>query len=340
MKKRVLAILMAISLIMTLAACGGAAPAEEKPANEPVKAGEETPADTGWVGGYSCHSANIFFDAIGEGLKDGAEANGGTIIRQDSELELQRERAIIESFIEQKVDVIFLTPNDVQGSIESIRVANDANIPVIIISSEPTGGEYESLASIKSDDYSAARAVAEHAIETIGGEGDVLIVTGMETSDVLDRIRGYKDVIAEHEGKINLVNEAKITENSVAATTKAVEDMLLADPDTKAIFGFNGFVIPGAYAAMQNLGIDTNSICVVDVDGLPEEAELLASGEMELSAAMGQNSYGFGLQAVDVFLKWRESPDTWDYNQLIEVDTILLTPENADSYEVYAWAKK
>jgi|GEM_PF-6257318 len=339
MKKQLLLVL-ALAMILTMAACGGGAPTPA--ADSTGQAATQTPevgdptadAQAGWVGGYACHSANDFFDAIEVGLVEAAEANNGKVIRADSELAMSDEMVIIENFISQNVDVIFMTPNDPAGSIEGVRLANEAGIPVVVISSELAGGDYEVLATIKSDDYLAASGAAEFAVEQIGGEGSVLILNGMQTSDVIDRINGYKDVIAKYEG-VTIANEVMVTENSVAACTTAIENMLQACPDAKAVLCFNGFGIPAGYAAMENLGLDTNSISVVDVDGLQAEADLLAAGEMSMSCAFGQNTPEFGRRAVAEFLAYTADPTGYAKGELIELETIIITTETAASYDIY-----
>lgn len=317
--KKILATVLVALMILSMVACG----------NKP-----DTGEGDAWVGGYACHSANDFFDAIEIGLEEAAAASNGTILRADSELSTAGELAIIENFIAQSVDVIFLTPDDPSGSIEGVKLANDAGIPVVVISSELAEGDYEVLCTIKSDDYTAASGAAEYAMQKIGGEGNVLILNGMQTSDVIDRINGYKDTIAKYPN-VKIANEVMVTENSVAACTTAIENMLQACPDAKAILCFNGFGIPAGYAAMENLGIDTNSISVVDVDGLQAEADLLASGDMAMSCAYGQNTPEFGRRAVAEYLKSLEEGDSYQKGELFELETIVVTPDNAADYDIY-----
>ena len=329
--KKLLALVLALVMALALAACGSG----DASTSETSTSGSETGGEgEAWVGGYACHSANDFFDAIESGLQQAAAETNGTIIRADSELAMSSEIAIIENFITQGVDVIFLTPNDPAGSIEGVTLANEAGIPVVVISSELDEGDYEIVCTIKSDDYTAASQAAEFAMEQIGGEGNVLILNGMQTSDVVDRINGYKDVIAQYPD-VTIANEVMVTENSVAACTTAIENMLQACPDAKAILCFNGFGIPAAYAAMENLGIDTNSICVVDVDGLQAEADLLAEGHMSLSCAYGQNTPEFGRRAVQEYLAYAADTASYDMGQLIELETIQITTENAAEYDIY-----
>ena len=329
--KKLLALVLALVMALALAACGSG----DASTSETSTSGSETGGEgEAWVGGYACHSANDFFDAIESGLQQAAAETNGTIVRADSELAMSSEIAIIENFITQGVDVIFLTPNDPAGSIEGVTLANEAGIPVVVISSELDEGDYEIVCTIKSDDYTAASQAAEFAMEQIGGEGNVLILNGMQTSDVVDRINGYKDVIAQYPD-VTIANEVMVTENSVAACTTAIENMLQACPDAKAILCFNGFGIPAAYAAMENLGIDTNSICVVDVDGLQAEADLLAEGHMSLSCAYGQNTPEFGRRAVQEYLAYDADTASYDMGQLIELETIQITTENAAEYDIY-----
>lgn len=329
--KKLLALVLALVMALALAACGSGDASTSGTSTSGSGSGDESEA---WVGGYACHSANDFFDAIESGLQQAAAETNGTIVRADSELAMSSEIAIIENFITQGVDVIFLTPNDPAGSIEGVTLANEAGIPVVVISSELDEGDYEIVCTIKSDDYTAASQAAEFAMEQIGGEGNVLILNGMQTSDVVDRINGYKDVIAQYPD-VTIANEVMVTENSVAACTTAVENMLQACPDAKAILCFNGFGIPAAYAAMENLGIDTNSICVVDVDGLQAEADLLAEGHMSLSCAYGQNTPEFGRRAVQEYLAYAADTASYDMGQLIELETIQITTENAAEYDIY-----
>ena len=204
----------------------GCSQTESTDGESTAAAAKDEGSGDGWTGGYVCHSANVFFDAIEKGLVEAAKENGGTIVRSDSELDLQAEMSIVENFISQDVDVIFLTPNDPSGSIESVKLANDAGIPVVVISSELEEGDYEVLATVKSDDYTAGKQAAEYAMEQIGQSGDVLILNGMQTSDVIDRIRGYKDVIEQYED-VKIANEVMVNENSVAACTSAIENMLM-----------------------------------------------------------------------------------------------------------------
>lgn len=329
--KKLLALVLALVMALALAACGSGDASTSGTSTSGSGSGDESEA---WVGGYACHSANDFFDAIESGLQQAAAETNGTIVRADSELAMSSEIAIIENFITQGVDVIFLTPNDPAGSIEGVTLANEAGIPVVVISSELDEGDYEIVCTIKSDDYTAASQAAEFAMEQIGGEGNVLILNGMQTSDVVDRINGYKDVIAQYPD-VTIANEVMVTENSVAACTTAIENMLQACPDAKAILCFNGFGIPAAYAAMENLGIDTNSICVVDVDGLQAEADLLAEGHMSLSCAYGQNTPEFGRRAVQEYLAYAADTASYDMGQLIELETIQITTENAAEYDIY-----
>lgn len=354
MMKKLLSLVLTLGLAAGLAACGSTEkPAEangdtgtgteteaEAPAGTPAQedAASQTEEAEAWTGGYACHSANDFFDAIEYGLNEAAASSNGSIIRADSELATSSEIAIIENFISQKVDVIFLTPDDPSGSIEGVRLANEAGIPVVVISSELAEDDYEILCTIKSDDYTAASGAAEYAMEAIGKEGDVLILNGMQTSDVIDRINGYKDTIAKYEN-VNIANEVMVSENSVAACTTAIENMLQACPGAKAILCFNGFGIPAGYAAMQNLSIDTNSISVVDVDGLQAEADLLASGEMKLSCAYGQNTPEFGRRAVEEYLAYAKAPESYQMGELLELETIMITTENAAEYDIYSQMK-
>ena len=93
--KKILALVLVALMILSMAACSSKAPANDT-AKTDTPATDNTPAETpstndtaaepaeeakAWVGGYACHSANDFFDAIEMGLEEGAASSNGTILR-------------------------------------------------------------------------------------------------------------------------------------------------------------------------------------------------------------------------------------------------------------------
>jgi len=118
-------------------------------------------------------------------------------------------------------------------------------------------------------------------------------------------------------------------EVTIPANATMIENLLTAAPETKAILVYAGYGIPAAATVLPNLG--KTDVYVGEIDGIPEEIELLASGAV-LGATAQQQPYLFGKTAVDAWMKFCEDPDRTDIPEFTEVPTLLITNENAKDF--------
>lgn len=105
--------------------------------------------------------------------------------------------AIIEDFITMKVDVIAISPIEVQVIIPAIRKANEAGIPVIIVNLlEPIAG-VEVVSYIGFDNFECAEVSAYTVLDYFGGPG--VLGTGrkvaVEPGEYLD-LKWWRDLYA------------------------------------------------------------------------------------------------------------------------------------------------
>ena len=276
-------------------------------------------------------AANIFYDLIDSGVRDVVDANGGVLLRSISDFDLQKELALVEDYLLQDIDVMFLSVVDPVGSAEAIRKCNEAGVPVICLASEPSPDEdVDIITYTKSDDTEAALEVAEYILAQIDYSGDVLIIDGPQITCVLERVAGYKEVIDQYPD-VNLVGHAIVDEHSVSGNIKLIENLLQAHPETKAIFTYCGYGIQAADVALKNLGRE--DIWVGEVDGIPEECELLANGNVK-GATIGQQPYLFGVRAAEAYLTYMEDNNA-DIPLWTKVEHVLITAENASEWDAY-----
>ena len=333
MLKKTFTLVMILMLgIVSLVACNS-----EEAVTPPPPAATEAPVEAEAVANCDDFKAasvefqsNIFYDEIFKGLQEATEAAGGELLRAVSGGDLKEELAAVENFLSQDIDVLFISMTDPVGSIEAIRKANEAGVPVIAVALGPDPEQdAEIVTFIRSNDYKAASEVAEYILEQIGHEGDVVLVDGPQVSVVLERMKAYKDVIAKYPN-VNLAGQAMKEEVTIPANATMIENLLTAAPDTKAIFVYAGYGIPAAATVLPNLGKE--GIWVGEIDGIPEEIERLASGAVNGATAQ-QQPYLFGTQAADAWLKYCADPTRTDIPEITEVPTLLITNENAGDFQ-------
>ena len=345
MKKALSVLLVALMLLSVLSACSSntapapaPAPAEQSQASsaesaQPAPAPAEPAEDDGLLVGFASAAANVFFDGIDVGLRDVFEPLGGQVIRADADGSVVTEMANIENFITMGCDLVVISPFDSAGSCEAIRKLNDANIPVICTVGVPDG-DCEYLTVVKSDDFNSATVLAEWVFEQMNYEGEVVIVEGRQSSDCIDRCDGY--IAACEKYGIKIAGSFMDEGLSVASCQSAVENLMTAHPNAKAVLGYCGFVLPGAIAAFQSMGIE-DVICV-DVDGLPAETDLIKSGEAAHCAVVGQSPRDFGRTAGNIFLEYQKDPST-TFEPITLVPTTLITKDNVDEWDAYSYAQ-
>ena len=325
---------MAMFIAVTVSACK-VETAETAVATEAVTEAPatEAPATEATAGPFKAGSVEFastpFYDEIYRGLKYGCDAAGGELLRSVSAVDLKKELAAVENFILQEVDVIFISLIDPVASVTAVKKANDAGIPVVCVALVPAPDQDVDLVTyIKSNDPAAATEVAEYILKQIDYKGDVVLVDGAQSSVIIDRMVAYKAVIDKYPD-VNLAGQAMKDEVSVSAMASVMENLLQAAPNTKAVLTYCGYGIPAAATVLSNLG--KTDIWVGEIDGLPEEIEILANGGVK-GATMMQQPYVFGTLAVEIWLKYREDPNRTDIPEWTEVSTKMITNDNAADF--------
>ena len=325
---------------MVLASCAPAAAPTEAPAAPPTEAPAAPPAEAPaapatvvcppFKAGSVEFQSNPFYDLLYKGLKESTDASGGTLLRAVSGGDLKKELASVEDFLAQNIDVLFISATDPVGSMEAVRKANEAGVPVIFVALGPAEGQdIDYVTFIRSNDYNAASEVAEYILKQIDYKGDVVLADGPQVSVVLERMKAFKDVIAKYPD-VKIAGEAMKEEVTIPANATMIENLLTAAPNAKAVFDYAGYGIPAAATVLPNLGRE--DVWVGEIDGLPEEIALLASGAVKGATAQQQPEL-FGKTAVEAWLKYCVDPTRTDILPLTEVPTLLITSENAKDYQ-------
>ena len=98
-------------------------------------------------------------------------------------------------------------------------------------------------------------------------------------------MKAYKDVIAKYLD-VKIAGQAMKEEVTIPANATMIENLLTAAPNAVAVFDYAGYGIPAAATVLPNLGRE--DVWVGEIDGIPEEIELLASGAVKGATAQQQ----------------------------------------------------
>ena len=110
------------------------------------------------------------------------------------------------------------------------------------------------------------------------GTGAVAIIDEPEVTSVQDRVKGFKQALAQNCANAKIV--ADISGGGERAKASSVmEDLLQSHKDLKGVFGINDDSALGAAKAIQAAGL-SGKIVVVGYDATPEAQSAIKNGQM------------------------------------------------------------
>ncbi len=285
MKKKVLAIVMALTLAVSLTACTSSSSTEDSAGSaDTTKAAEEEPeeeeetadakeTDSGSKGTILFSTKTItnneFQRIMVEKCQEVVEAAGYTfeLTLSGDELTVSKQVENIENAINKGVDGIIAAPMDGSSLIPALQKAKDADIPVIIAdASLDEGNDDLFMAHIGSNNIAIGREAGQQMAKAIGEKGKVCVVRGAAGAMGSElRSQGFEEAIAEYPD-IEIVNEQLGNWLSDVAM-QVTENMLTSDPDMDGIFLCSDGMLSGVISGVQNKGLDPSQLCIVSVDG-------------------------------------------------------------------------
>lgn len=320
--KKAVVLMLAFSMLFTMAACGNnqdaSGPPNDADAQDRAEKGEYEIAVLAWS------LAEEFGVDIVEGAEKKAAELGVKVVAPDPAGDMQKEISIIEDLIQQKVDAICVAPVDADAIVPYINKVREAGIVVVDYDIE-TSAEVD--AKVLSDNREGGRMAAEYLIQEMGEKGKVLILEdapGVTTAE--QRIAGFTEYIKQYPD-IEIVRQLSSgTRDTHRATT---ENMLTAHPDINAIFCFMGDNTLGAYAACQAMGRD--DVLISGYDASPEQVEIMKKDgpDCQIISSVALFPRAMGRVALETAYKILEGEEIDD---VIYTEIGLLTAKNADTF--------
>ncbi len=208
------------------------------------------------------------------------------------ETDISGQIAILEDYINKRVDAIVLAACDARALIQVVEEANRRGIIVITIDS---GLESDiPLSFVASDNVRAAKIAADVLVELIGGEGKVAcipFIPGAETS--IWRENGFKEGLAQYPD-VELV-AVQYSQADVATAMAVTENILTAWPGLDGIFAANESGAIGAAQALTARNVQ-GKVKLVAFDAAPNEIQSLQNGTIQ--ALIVQNPFIMGYLGV------------------------------------------
>ena len=219
-----------------------------------------------------------FYQDMESGMRSEAAKYGYGLIVVDASRDNARQQSQVEDFISKKVDAIVITPYDSTAIGSAIAEANSADIPVFTADIASTSKVGHVVAHVASDNVQGGFAAGKLICTAVGKSGSIAIIDEPEVTSVQDRVRGFKQAIAQNCPSVTIVADVDSggTRDKASSDTG---DILQAHRDLKGVFGINDDSALGALAAVKAAGLN-GKVAIVGYDATPEARQAIGAGEM------------------------------------------------------------
>ena len=173
----------------------------------------------------------------------------------------------IQELIDQKVDLLIVSPNEAAPITPIVEKAFTKGIKVIIVDRKTISQNY--TAYVGASNYEVGVNAATFANAFLKGNGNVLEVSDIPGSSAdIDRHKGFTDFLKEHTA-IKYI--AKVyEEGDENPSGEKLSQFLKADSNVQLIFAQNDRLAFSASKVCKNMGLN-KKIKIIGVDGLPGE---------------------------------------------------------------------
>ena len=222
-----------------------------------------------------------FFIELVDELKKTAEANNFEVLINSSEFDVALQKNQISDYVVRQVDAMIICPADSRAIGTAIQEANGAGIPVFTADIAVLVDDVDVIAHVGIDNYEGGRMAGEIALDLLGEQGQIAIVDHPEVESVIQRTKGFMDVInaaIEQNKGVEVISRLPGS-GSMDKSFKATEDILQAHPDVDVIFGINDETALGAVAAIEKAN-KQGSVQVIGFGGKEEALKAVRDGAL------------------------------------------------------------
>ncbi len=243
------------------------------------------------------------------------------IIKQagdDSYLQIKQ----IKEFVNSKIDLLIVSPNEIQPVQEAIEDVYKKGIPVILIDRRVDSEFY--TAYVGGDNYGIGKVAASYIANRLNNKGEIVEILGaLSISPALERTSGFNETLKNYP---ELKNISQITTNwAENAVADNLPKVLTQHPNVNAIYAFNDELAKEASNVVNSWSKD-NNILIIGIDGLPNVGGGIELVEKEIISASLIYPTG-GKEAIQIAAKILHN-QVFQKNNLLP--TTLIDPSNVD----------
>lgn len=246
--KKVLTTFIAMTVILLMCSCGN---------NKPK-----------YVIGVSQCSEDSWRTKLQDELIMATYFNEGVELRFTSAHDDSRlQKKQIDSLVNSGIDLLIVSPNQVDNQTEAISKAYAKKIPVILYDRKTNNEQY--TAFMGADNYHIGEMLGQYLAGKLGGKGNIIEIGGLKgSSPAQERHDGFANALKKYPSmQIVAYQSGDWTEASGEVAMRRILKEYSGRID--AVYGGNDRMAIGARRVIKENGLDNDNILYLGVDALP-----------------------------------------------------------------------
>lgn len=309
--KKLLALFLALTMSLTLAACSSGDSNESKaPADESKAPATESKAPDN-EGGKKLIAGMVFqedqfFKLLSAGYEAAAKDLGYDIQLTNTNNDQSKETEALNTYAAQGVVGVAISPLNTQVSPAAVEDAHNAGMEIAICNAARDAFPY-AVASFSADNFAFCKQTGEAAVKFIqeNYDADRVLKIGIVQfktqvpEQSADRVNGFFSALDEAGVKYEIVSDQDAWLQDMAVETAG--DMISANPDLDLIYAANDGGTVGSVMAVENAG-KAGQIYVFGTDGSEQIVSLLKADTNILQAVTAQDAFQIGYSTVEALI--------------------------------------
>lgn len=203
-----------------------------------------------------------------------AKEDGYRMLFASADLDPAKQASDLEDMLSKGANAFIIVPQNKDQIIPSIAKINEKGFPVVALDCTPAGGNF---LFVGANTVLSGELSAEYIFSKLNGTGKVFFIVGDPAHEYAIRFTtGYKNILKDYPN-IEVVAEQGAWWQTDQAL-KLVEDLLLVNPDVKAILCNNDLMAIGAVEALKEAGYKPGEVLVSGGDGDKAVLNLIKEG--------------------------------------------------------------
>lgn len=245
------------------------------------------------------------------------------VMHPQKESDVTEQKQMIFDLMDSSPDAIIFAPCDSDDCRSIAEAAEEKQIKILTVD---TKAQDVQIPFVGADNERIGKMAATRLAGECEKKGDVIVISGVKNqSSHEERIDGFSQTLSGYP-EINLAN-IYYADSDFRLGIQAMKTALEEQPNLCGVFCTNAVMSLGAVEYLESIR-KTEEISVVAVDTQDDALAALRAGK--LSGLVTQDGYQAGYMAVSHMVEMLSGENAQDE---IFIDTELLTPESAQSYQ-------